>query len=68
MNTSLLLCHQFFLRISEIGLYDEDGDMVAIKNFVRKGKDDDIACFKAATIPVTVPAPICDRSSDPKTL
>ncbi len=29
-------------EISEIGLYDEDGDMVAIKNFVRKGKDDDI--------------------------
>lgn len=29
-------------EISEIGLYDEDGDIVAIKNFVPKGKDDDI--------------------------
>lgn len=29
-------------EISEIGLYDEDGDLVCIKNFARKGKDDDI--------------------------
>ena len=29
-------------KISEIGLYDEDGDVVAIKNFLEKGKDDDI--------------------------
>lgn len=29
-------------EISEIGLYDSDGDIVAIKNFARKGKDDDI--------------------------
>ena len=28
--------------ISEIALYDEDGDLVAIKNFLRKGKDADI--------------------------
>ena len=28
--------------ISELGLYDEDGDLVAIKNFMRKGKDADI--------------------------
>lgn len=29
-------------EISEIGLYDEDGDIVCIKTFTRKGKDDDI--------------------------
>lgn len=29
-------------EISEIGLYDEDGDIVCIKNFTRKGKDFDI--------------------------
>lgn len=29
-------------EISEIGLYDEDGDIVCIKTFMRKGKDDDI--------------------------
>lgn len=29
-------------EISEIGLYDEDGDIVCIKTFARKGKDDDI--------------------------
>lgn len=29
-------------EISEIGLYDEDGDIVCIKNFTRKGKDDDV--------------------------
>lgn len=29
-------------NISEIGLYDEDGDLIAIKNFKSKGKDDDI--------------------------
>ncbi len=29
-------------EISEIGLYDSDGDIVAIKTFARKGKDDDI--------------------------
>lgn len=29
-------------EISEIGLYDEDGDIVCIKNFMRKGKDDDV--------------------------
>lgn len=29
-------------EISEIGLYDEDGDLVCIKNFTRKGKDDDV--------------------------
>lgn len=28
--------------ISEIALYDEDGDLVAIKNFSAKGKDDDL--------------------------
>lgn len=28
--------------ISEIALYDEDGDLVAIKNFLPKGKDADI--------------------------
>ena len=26
--------------ISELGLYDEDGDLVCIKTFMRKGKDD----------------------------
>ena len=29
-------------EISEIGLYDEDGDIVCIKNMTRKGKDDDV--------------------------
>lgn len=29
-------------EISEIGLYDEDGDIVGIKTFTRKGKDDDV--------------------------
>ncbi|MDE7202408.1 MAG: phage tail protein [Lachnospiraceae bacterium] len=29
-------------EISEIGLYDEEGDIVCIKNFMRKGKDEDI--------------------------
>ena len=29
-------------EISEIGLYDEDGDIVCVKNFTRKGKDDDV--------------------------
>lgn len=29
-------------EISEIGLYDEDGDIVCIKTFTRKGKDDDV--------------------------
>lgn len=28
--------------ISEIALYDEDGDLLAIKNFTAKGKDSDI--------------------------
>lgn len=28
--------------ISELGLYDEDGDLVCIKTFTRKGKDDDL--------------------------
>lgn len=28
--------------ISEVALYDEDGDLIAIKNFMRKGKDADI--------------------------
>lgn len=28
--------------ISEVGLYDEDGDIVCIKAFLRKGKDDDV--------------------------
>lgn len=28
-------------HISEIALYDEEGDIVAIKNFLAKGKDDD---------------------------
>lgn len=28
--------------ISEIGLYDEDGDILCIKSFRRKGKDDDV--------------------------
>lgn len=29
-------------EISEIGLYDTDGDIVCIKTFMRKGKDDDV--------------------------
>ena len=29
-------------EISEIALYDEDGDLVGIKTFTRKGKDDDV--------------------------
>ena len=29
-------------EISEIGLYDEDGDILCIKSFKRKGKDDDV--------------------------
>lgn len=29
-------------EISEIGLYDEDGDIVCIKTFMRKGKDGDV--------------------------
>ncbi len=29
-------------EISEIGLYDEEGDIICIKNFTRKGKDDDV--------------------------
>ncbi len=29
-------------EISEVGLYDEEGDVVCIKTFSRKGKDDDI--------------------------
>lgn len=29
-------------EISEIGLYDDEGDIVCIKTFLRKGKDDDI--------------------------
>lgn len=28
--------------ISEIGLYDSDGDLVCIKTFRKKGKDDDL--------------------------
>lgn len=28
--------------ISEIGLYDSDGDLVCIKTFKKKGKDDDL--------------------------
>lgn len=28
--------------ISEVGLYDEDGDIVCIKAFTKKGKDDDM--------------------------
>ena len=28
--------------ISEVALYDEDGDLVAIKNFMQKGKDADL--------------------------
>ena len=28
--------------ISEIALYDADGDLVAIKNFLKKGKDSDL--------------------------
>lgn len=28
--------------ISEIGLYDENGDIVCIKSFRKKGKDDDL--------------------------
>ena len=28
--------------ISEIGLYDENGDIVCIKTFAEKGKDDDL--------------------------
>lgn len=29
-------------NINEIGLYDEEGDLVAIKSFSNKGKDDDM--------------------------
>ncbi len=29
-------------EISEVGLYDEEGDIVCIKAFMRKGKDDDV--------------------------
>nr|WP_303038309.1 phage tail protein [Enterocloster clostridioformis] len=29
-------------EISEIGLYDSEGDVVCIKTFKRKGKDDDV--------------------------
>jgi len=29
-------------KISEIGLYDTDGDIIAIKTFSEKGKDDDV--------------------------
>ncbi len=29
-------------NISEIALYDEDGDLIAIKTFRAKGKDDDL--------------------------
>lgn len=29
-------------EISEIGLYDEDGDILCVKAFKRKGKDDDV--------------------------
>lgn len=29
-------------KISELALYDEDGDLVAIKNCMPKGKDDDM--------------------------
>lgn len=29
-------------EISEIGLYDEEGDVVCIKTFMRKGKDGDV--------------------------
>lgn len=28
--------------ISEIGLYDEDGDILCVKTFKKKGKDDDV--------------------------
>lgn len=28
--------------ISEVGLYDEDGDLLCIKNFTKKGKDKDM--------------------------
>lgn len=28
--------------ISELGLYDEDGDLVCIKTFTQKGKDEDL--------------------------
>ena len=30
------------LEASELALYDEDGDLIAIKNFSGKGKDDDL--------------------------
>ncbi|MEY8424668.1 hypothetical protein AALB52_18385, partial [Lachnospiraceae bacterium 38-14] len=29
-------------EISEIGLYDEEGDIICIKTFKSKGKDDDL--------------------------
>lgn len=29
-------------EISEMGLYDEDGNLIAYRNFLRKGKDGDI--------------------------
>ena len=29
-------------EISEMGLYDSDGDLIAYRTFLRKGKDEDI--------------------------
>lgn len=29
-------------EVSELGLYDEDGDIICIKTFLRKGKDEDV--------------------------
>lgn len=38
-------------EISEMGLYDSDGDLIAYRNFLRKGKDADIPqIYKMDTI------------------
>lgn len=38
-------------EISELGLYDADGDLIAYRNFLRKGKDADIPqIYKMDTI------------------
>ncbi len=29
-------------ELSEVGLYDEEGDIICIKSFTKKGKDDDL--------------------------
>lgn len=42
MNALCVLIELAGEEISEVGLYDEDDDIVCIKNFTRKGKDDDV--------------------------